>query len=168
MTTFKNSDKVWIYTSPAKFTEEQKERILSASKEFLGGWESHGSKVKGDVIIAHDHFLMIIADDCDGDMCGRAKDAQVRFTKELGERLGLDLLDRMQIAYRDNTGDVIVKKLPEFKSEIIQGNIGKETVVFNNLIASFGEIESKWEVQLKDSWHVSLLKSCFFLKDRHS
>lgn len=157
MSNFKSSDKVWIYTSPTKFTEDQKDLILAQGKKFLQEWESHGDKVKGEILIAYDHFIVVIADDCGGNMCGRAQDAQVRLAKELSNELGIDLLDRMQIAFRTDENEVNVKKMPSFMDEIKAGKVTKETIVFNNLVASVGDFEASWEVPLKESWHARLI-----------
>lgn len=159
MNNFKASDKVWIYTSPLRFTAEQKDIILRRADEFLKGWESHGSLVKGEIGVLYDHFIVVIADDCDGDMCGRAQDAQIRFIKELGIELGLDLTNRMQLAYRLEESDrsITVKEMALFKKEIQAGRIGANTIVFNNMITTVGEFESKWEVPASESWHAQLL-----------
>lgn len=158
MSDFKASDKVWVYTSPTKFSKEQKDLLLSNAKQFLDSWESHGEKVKGEIGIAYDHFVVIVADDCGGNMCGRAQDAQIRFVKEVGEEIGIDLTDRMQLAYK--TGDfpetINVKNMSEFKKQILAGKINAETIVFNNMVTTFGEFGTNWEVPAKDSWHAQL------------
>jgi hypothetical protein len=157
MSEFKASDKVWVYTSPQKFSQEQKDTILSSAQHFLNSWESHGDKVKGEIGIAYDHFVIIIADDCGGSMCGRAQDAQMRFIKEVGEEIGQDLTDRMQLAYKVAEDAVAVKPMPAFKAEIANGGINGDTVVFNNMVTTYGEFGDKWEVPLVESWHKQLL-----------
>ncbi|CAG5082676.1 hypothetical protein [Parvicella tangerina] len=159
MSSFKASDKVWVYTSAKEFTPSQKDFLLQRAEAFLKSWESHGDKVKGEIGIAYDHFVIVVADDCGGNMCGRAQDAQVRFIKEIGEELGIDLTDRMQLAYKaDNSSSkVLVKKMPDFKQEIQLGNITADTIVFNNMITTFGEFRDQWETQLKNSWHKQLM-----------
>lgn len=159
MNSFKSSDKVWVYTSPDKLTSEQKALVLQRAKDFLNGWESHGSAVKGEIAIVYDHFIVIMADNCDGSMCGRAQDAQVRFIKEIGAELGFDLTNRMQLAYRVEESDdlISVKEMAAFKKEIEAGRIGEQTIVFNNMVTTVGEFESSWEVELTKSWHAQLL-----------
>lgn len=158
MSNFKSSDKVWVYTSPVLLSEEQKGYILSKAEEFLNDWESHGAKVKGEIGVAYDHFVIIVADDCDGSMCGRAQDAQIRFVKELGAELGLDLTDRMQMAYRSPvTNEIEVKKMNDFRADVALGEINENTIVFNNMVTTFGEFNSGWEIPLKESWHKQLL-----------
>lgn len=158
MSDFKVSDKVWVYTSPVKLSQEQKEHIMTKAQHFLNDWESHGAQVKGEIGIAYDHFIVVVADDCDGSMCGRAQDAQIRLIKEIGEELGIELTDRMILAYRSpETDEVLVKKMAGFKEAIANGEIDEHTIVFNNMVNSFGQFNADWEVPLKQSWHAQLL-----------
>lgn len=159
MSNFKSSDKVWVYTSKNVFTSEQKQLILQKAQDFLESWVSHGDKVKGEIGIAYDHFVIVVADDCSGNMCGRAQDSQIRFIKEVGEELGIDLTDRMQLAYKSNSypEEIKVKNMLEFKNEIKAGKITPETIVFNNMVTTFGDFNQGWEVPLKDSWHKQLM-----------
>jgi hypothetical protein len=41
----------------------------------------------------------------------------------------------------------------EFDELIKSGQISKETLVFNNLINKRHEMQTAWEIPLKDSWH---------------
>ena len=97
---FKSTDKVWIYTSSEAFSDAQIAIIDGYATNFLHGWESHGASVKGTVKILYKRFILIAADDCDGSMCGRAQDAQVKLMKALEEELQISLLDRMLIAFK--------------------------------------------------------------------
>ncbi len=159
MSSFKSSDKVWVYTSASEFTDQQKQLLLQRAQGFLDSWESHGDKVKGEIGLAYDRFIIVIADDCGGNMCGRAQDAQVRFIKEVEGELGVELMDRMQLAYKSDKdpNKVLVKKMPDFKAEIQLGRITPETIVFNNMVTTFGEFSEGWETQLKNSWHRQLM-----------
>jgi hypothetical protein len=39
-----------------------------------------------------------------------------------------------------------------------QGKINTETIVFNNLAQNVTELQTKWEVPFKDSWHIQLFR----------
>ena len=62
-----------------------------------------------------------------GDMCGRAVDAQIRFIKELDEQLDLDLLNRNKIAFNVNN------KLNRFDFKEIQSLIKEKKISHNTL-----------------------------------
>ena len=153
---FKESDKVWIYTSNVEFTEEQINVIDGYATNFLHGWESHGASVKGTIKILYKRFIAIAADDCDGSMCGRAQDAQVNLIKQLEQELKISLLDRMLLAYRDENKLIRVVSMSDFQKLVQDKAISQETVVFNNMITLVGEFD-KWEVPASGSWHAQLI-----------
>lgn len=152
---FKSSDKIWIYTSSEEFTDEQVAIIDGYATNFLYGWESHGASVKGTVKILHRRFILVAADDCDGSMCGRAQDAQVKLMKALEEELNITLLDRMLIAFRNDEGKVDVTSMNNFQNLLSSKTFSENTIVFNNMITHVGEFD-KWEVPVKESWHAQL------------
>ncbi len=155
---FKETDKVWIYTSKDEFSNQQIEMINNIAADFLSKWESHGEKVIGTVRIYHNRFIVIIADDCGGNMCGRAQDAQVNLIKTLEQELQTTLLDRMLIAYRnENDAAVSVKPMIDFKNDLKNGLITSNTIVFDNSITHFKDFDTSWEKPIKDSWHAQLL-----------
>lgn len=154
---FKANDNVWVYTSKDPLSAPQRERILEIGKIFLDSWESHGASVKGDVAIVYDRFVVVVSDDCGGNMCGRAKDAQVNLIKSIEAELGISLLDRMLIPYRDSSSQIQILPLVDFKKMISSNEIDETTIVFNNTISKYGELSSNWEVPITKSWHAQLL-----------
>lgn len=75
--------------------------------------------------------------------------------KELENEYQINLFDRFNLAYRDGQKIVSVSR-NEFEELIKTGQITENTIVFNNLVQTLDELETKWEVPLKDSWHVQL------------
>jgi hypothetical protein len=77
--------------------------------------------------------------------------------KQLEQQFNLHLFDRFNLAYRE--GDEILS-LPRhgFEDLIKQGKINKDSIVFNNLVQNLAELETKWEVPFKDSWHNQLFR----------
>ncbi len=155
---FKPTDKIWIYTSSEEFSDEQINIIDGYATNFLHGWESHGASVKGTVKILYKRFILVAADDCDGSMCGRAQDAQVKLMKALEEELSVSLLDRMLIAFKNDEGKVDVTTMNNFQDLLASKTFTEDTIVFNNMITVVGDFD-KWEVPVKDSWHNNLITS---------
>jgi hypothetical protein len=155
---YKPSDKIWIYTSNEEFSDEQISIIDGYATNFLHAWESHGASVKGTVKILHKRFILVAADDCDGSMCGRAQDAQVKLIKALEEELDITLLDRMLIAFKNDEGKVDVTSMNNFQELLKSKTFSEDTIVFNNMITLVGEFDM-WEVPVKESWHNNLISS---------
>ena len=69
----------------------------------------------------------------------------------------LQLLDKLHVKYIEN-GKIITQHLNQFK--IYCQSLGKNDnlVVFNNLVKDINELESNWQVNIKDSWHNRFIK----------
>jgi hypothetical protein len=148
--------KVWIYASNREFTGQEVSFIENNTNAFLSTWESHGSKVPGDIAIYENRFIVVFAGDCGDSMCGRAQDSQVNLMKSLEDTLQVGLLDRMQVQYMDN-GNVTSVSLSEFKNEISTGKVSADTIVYNNTITSGSQFPQEWKVKTSESWHSQLL-----------
>jgi hypothetical protein len=155
--TYRQSYKVWIYTAAKPFSENQLSGIAQLSQAFLNQWESHGTPVRGGIEVVYDHFLVIIADDCDGHLCGRAQDAQVRLVKEIEEFTNCSLLNRMLVGYRDNAGEVRVASLHEINTVIQSTEEPEKMIVFDNTVTNYGDFVTRWETALENTWLNRLL-----------
>jgi hypothetical protein len=148
--------RVWIYQSDKEFTPGQVNTFRELAEVFQQNWESHGKPVNGTMELFHNRFIVVFVDEKDEQSCGRSVDASVRFMKELEEELGVTLLDRMLVAYRD--GNKIAScTIAEFEKRIDEGQVNESTIVFNNTIHSMAEFNTAWEVPLRQSWHSRLL-----------
>ena len=87
---------------------------------------------------------------------GCSIDKSFQFIKDLSDTYDLALLDRMNVAYRDNN-DIGICRIDEFEGLLQRGEVNEDTIVFNNLVDTKKDFDSKWEVLLKDSWHRKLM-----------
>jgi hypothetical protein len=62
----------------------------------------------------------------------------------------------MNIAYRDNE-KISICRIDEFEGLLHRREVDADTIVFNNLVDTKKDFDSKWEVLLKDSWHKKLM-----------
>ena len=65
--------------------------------------------------------------------------------------------NRLNIAYKSDSENINLQSLSDFKTLISEGKINEESIVFNNLIKTKKDYIEQWEVQLKNSWHKTLL-----------
>jgi hypothetical protein len=75
--------------------------------------------------------------------------------KQIEQEYGIHLFDRFNFAYREGE-KVLSAPRHQFEELLKTGKIDNNTIVFNNLIHNLGDLESKWEVPFKDSWHPQL------------
>lgn len=146
------SARVWIYQANRSFTEEELEEIRSKLAVFIENWTAHGADLKAGYDIQYRRFITIGLDQSITSASGCSIDASVYFIQELEKEYNVDLLDKMNVSYKQGEF-VAYKNLMDFKKMVKNKAVSANTVVFNNLVTNKGEYASHWEVPLKDSWH---------------
>lgn len=157
ITTLPETSRVWIYQSDTKFSEDQVTKINQDLTSFLEAWTAHGAALKAGFEVKYNRFIIIALDQSQAAASGCSIDSQVRFIQSLQEELGIDLLDKMNVTYYQNDR-IHYKPLLDFKKMAKDGAVGKNTIVFNNLVTNLGEFNEYWEIPAKDSWHSRFLK----------
>lgn len=148
--------RVWIYQSNREFTENEISFINEKAREFINSWTRHGDDLKGSFTIKYNQFLVIGVDESFNNVSGCSIDASVHFIQELEKEFQLDLMDKMNISFK-NGEHINLVKLPDFQKYVREKKITQETIVFNNMVNTKEDFEHKWEVPAKNSWHKRFL-----------
>jgi hypothetical protein len=147
-----SNSRVWIYQSDRVFTTQESDFISNKAIEFVEQWTRHGDNLKGSFTIKYKQFLMLAVDEGFNNASGCSIDASVRFVKELENELQIDLMNKMNVSFKDGDNINIVK-LADFQKFAKEQKITKETIVFNNMVQTKEEVENNWEVPASKSWH---------------
>jgi hypothetical protein len=158
-TSLPDSARLWIYQSSRPLQMDEVELISAHLHRFTENWAAHGAPLKASYTIAFQRFIILAVDEAHHLASGCSIDASVSVIRELQSLLNLDLFDRMQIAFRDDSGMIASISPKIFQSEIAKGNVNEDTLVFNNMIDRVGDLKNKWEVPVKNSWHKRYLKA---------
>ena len=151
-----NNSRVWIYQSNRVFTHKEIEFVTEKATDFINNWIRHGDDLKGSFTIKYHQFLVLAVDENFNNVSGCSIDASVRFVQQLEQSLQLDLMDKMNITFKDGENINLIK-LSQFQEFVKSKKINEETIVFNNLIATKEDFENNWEVPVKQSWHKRFL-----------
>lgn len=151
-----NNSRVWIYQSAREFTHKENELIAIKAEDFINKWTRHGDDLKGSFIIKYKQFLILAVDESFNTISGCSIDSSVRFIQELEKELQLDLMDKMNITFKDND-QINVVKLSDFQRFAKEQKVTSETIVFNNMVTTKIELENNWEIPAKQSWHKRFL-----------
>ena len=73
------------------------------------------------------------------------------FIKQLEHDLNLMLTDRMVVVYEDGT-EVTSCRLQELPELLKEGVITGDTIVFDDLVSTVGELYERFRVPLRTSW----------------
>ncbi|WP_340077557.1 ABC transporter ATPase [Leptobacterium sp. I13] len=155
--TLPDSSRIWIYQSNRKFSDIEIAEIEKKLKVFLEEWTAHGANLQASYQIKYNRFIIIALDQDLQAATGCSIDTSVRFIQQLEQEYNIDLLDKMNVSYKQ--GEYITyKPLIEFKKMAKNKAVSGNTIVFNNLVANKGEYLKHWEVPAKESWHSRFVK----------
>lgn len=144
--------RVWIYQANRPFTATELEAIAPKAADFLNHWTAHGSNLHAGVIFPYNRFIVIGLDQEIAGATGCSIDASVRFIQSIEKAHNIDLLDKMNVTYKN--GEYLAhKELNDFKKMAKDKSVTAKTIVFNNLVATVGEFKEFWEVPAAESWH---------------
>lgn len=150
--TLPDTSRIWIYQADRSFTTDELEEIQGAMDAFLKDWTAHGSNLKAGYEIRYKRFIVIALDQSQAAASGCSIDASVHFIQHLEKKYDVQLLDKMNVSYKQ--GEYIAyKSLSDFKKMAKQKAVSKNTIVFNNLVNNKQEYEEHWEVPASESWH---------------
>jgi len=154
---FSSHSRVWIYQSDRKLTHAETLQIQVQLDNFTTGWTAHNNQLKAKAEIKYNRFLVLFVDESQAGASGCSIDKSVNFMKQLEQQFGINLFDRFNLAYRQGE-EVLSVPRQQFEELLKQGTINTETIVFNNLAQNVAELQTKWEVPFKDSWHIQLFR----------
>lgn len=150
--TLPEESRVWIYQASRSFTDNELEEIESKLQTFLTNWAAHGSDLQAGYVIKYKRFIVIALNQNLNVATGCSIDASVGFIQQLERDYNVDLLDKMNVSYKQ--GDFIAyKNLIDFKKMAKEKAVSKNTIVFNNLVNNIQEFNENWEVPASESWH---------------
>lgn len=150
-TDFSDQSRVWVYQSSRPFSEQEETEINEQLHQFYMQWQAHGAPVKGWAKLLFRRFIVIMADETRVEVSGCSTDSSVRVIKSIERQYEVNLFDRLSITF-------LVKDQPEVlpmgqvQYAIDKGYINGETLLFNNLVATRGDMFKNWLQPLQYSW----------------
>ncbi len=141
--------KIWVYQADRSLEENEVQRMTAAAKEFMDQWEAHGAPLSASFRISHNQFLIIGVDENANRVTGCSTDTKVRFVQLLQQKIGVNFFDRSLVAILDND-EVTLVPLQELKQRKV--SVGEDTLTFNNLITTKGQLNSDWKQPAGKSW----------------
>ena len=155
---FSQNSRVWVYQSDKQLNDADVIKLQIMLDNFTTGWTAHNNQLKAKAEIRYNRFIVLIVDESQAGASGCSIDKSVRFMKDIEQQFGINLFDRFNLAYRSGE-EILSVPRHTFEGLISNKTIGTDTIVFNNMVQNLTELETKWEVPFKDSWHIQLFSS---------
>ena len=146
--------RVWVYQSNRELTTEEVEKISFLTKEFLNTWTAHNQELNASFEIRYHIFLIVMIDGKHALASGCSIDKSIHFIQNIERQFTISLLDRQIVALKED-GKINLLKRKDFE-KMIEKEISLDTIVFNNLVQTKHELNTKWEIPIRDSWHAGI------------
>ena len=144
--------RIWIYPSNRKFSDEEIAEIEKDLEVFINNWSAHGTSLEASFTIKYSRFIIIAINQEVHQATGCSIDSSVAFIQSLEQKYNVDLLDKMNVSFKQ--GEFITyKPLLDFKKLAKDKSVSENTIVFNNLVNTIEEWKENWEVPASESWH---------------
>lgn len=150
--------RVWIFQADRFLTETESKLIRNKMDEFIPNWASHGNELYGGFELLNSLFLIVAVDETKSPASGCSIDSLTRVIKDLGVALNIDFFNRLNIAYLSASNRLELVSMSDFKQLMQNREVTENTVVFNNLVQNRGELNEKWQTEVKNSWHSNLFQ----------
>jgi hypothetical protein len=154
---FSENSRVWVYQSDKKLSDSEVQQVQNELDSFATSWTAHNHQLKAKGEVKYNRFLILIVDESQAGASGCSIDKSVHFMQHIEEQFNIKLFDRFNLAYRDGS-EVLSAPRHDFEAMLKQGSINTSTIVFNNMVQNLKELQTKWEVPFKDSWHIQLFR----------
>ena len=145
-----DSARLFLYPSNKKFYPELFEEINSSLNQFITEW-CFKHHIEAGYTIKHLRFILI-AINPNSPVSTLVIDELVSFIFKLQSHHQIELLDKLNVCFKQGE-HVQYKEVKDFKKMIKNRSVNENTVVFDHLINTKGELESNWELPAKESWY---------------
>ncbi len=148
--------RVWIYQGKRTMSAAEMSIIDQLLHSFCEQWAAHGQPLKTSFKIELNQFVFMSVDEDFRNPSGCSIDSSVGVLRQIQSATGIDFLDRTLVPfYINNQVDLI--PLAEIKSGFVSGRLRPDTITFNTLAATKGELESGWKIPTEKSWMAKYL-----------
>jgi hypothetical protein len=147
--------RLWVFAAAHPLAPDEAGALLARVDDFLARWAAHGAPVLGARELRHDQFLLVAADERATGVSGCSIDSLFHTLAEVEETLGTELRRTASLVhYRDARGAVRSAERAEFRRLAQGGEVGEDTPVFDNTVATVGELRAgDWEKPFRAAWH---------------
>lgn len=146
-----DSSRVWIYQAERELSEEEIRYIDEVLQNFCISWTAHDQSLKAGHDILFKRFIVLSVDESHNNASGCSIDKSTRQLKEISQRLGIDLFNRLMMAYLQNDE---LKTIPfsGIETAKAEGKFDEDTLFFNTGISNLGQLKSEFLIPFKQHW----------------
>jgi hypothetical protein len=149
---FAPNSRTWVYQASRNLTDAEAAEVKQLASVFAAEWKSHGAPLKAAADVLYNRFLVIMVDEDAGSASGCSIDSSVAQIRSIEQKLNIDLLDRMNLAFLNEAGQLETVHANRVSAAFENGILNEQTTVFNNMVTSYSELRTNWRIPLVNSW----------------
>lgn len=148
--------RLWIFACERQLSEHELAQLRSNMEQFMTSWTAHKRELTVSWKTEYGQFIFVAVDESAMSASGCSIDSLVHNLQKFEQQIACDIVNtNSKVFYRDDAQRIRCLDRFGFKELAANGAVDEETVVFNNIIQSVGELrQNKWEVPMKESWHM--------------
>lgn len=147
----------WVFGARAPLDDVDAPRLLGAVDRYLKQWKAHGNPLISAREFRDEHFLVIGVDERASDASGCSIDGLFRVLQDVEKGIGTTMVGGGLVHFRDAGGMVHCVTRTDFAVMAQDGDVGRETTVFDLTVTTVGEYRARFEARAADTWHRELL-----------
>jgi hypothetical protein len=148
-----DSARIWTFGVQRDLTPQEEERLLRAVDEFLDGWTTHGTPLRGGRSWYYGRLLVVGVDEAAAPPSGCSIDALVHALQEFEVSLDTRIVDNSMVWFKDGD-EVRCDTRPGFRSRVESGSVDPRTTVFDTSVIRLGDLRrGAWEAPAEERWH---------------
>jgi len=143
--------RVWVYKTARDLSQAEQNLVRDRGASFTSTWAAHGAPLDATVEVLHDRFVVVAVDEEQAMASGCSIDKSVGFIKQLEHDLNLMLTDRMIVVYEAD-GRITSCRLQDLPHLLTDGVISADTIVYDDLVPTVGELRTRFRVPMRSTW----------------
>lgn len=143
-------NRVWTFIISKTLSKEELNSLNELGNKFVLGWTAHEQQLTASFEILGDKIIIVKVNENVTEASGCSIDKLTRFIKETEKQFSIELLNRLLVAYKTNTGIEIVHS-SKIKELLAENKISENTIVYNTSVSDQKEFNN-WEQELKNTW----------------
>ena len=143
-------NRAWTYIINKELSPEDIHSLQEEGEGFVKGWTAHEQQLSGSFTIYKNRIIVVKVNENVNAASGCSIDKLTRFIKQAEVKHGIELMNRLLVAYKNND-EISVVHSSKIKDLLKEGALNENTVIYNTAIANQEELNN-WEQPLKESW----------------
>ena len=124
--------RVWVYPASRKFYAQEVDEIINKLHSFVSSWKKSSMDFQASFELKYNRFIIFFAEN-NIQLTNNDIDEQVSFILTLQNEYKLDLLDKMNVCFKQ--GEFVqYKEIKAFKKLLKEKAVSPKTIVFDNLV----------------------------------